>query len=118
MDTCINITNPASLVYINGRPKKKSKNVAFVSNTQEDEDQDEKDTEKSLSNTIVYIERKFKRALKNLDKNWRTNLSGKKSDTRPSNKRKDDQHPAKAKELNAMNLKDLITLKLHVLLFS
>ena len=64
MYTCINITNPASLVYINGRPKKKSKNVAFVSNTQENEDQDEKDTEKSLSNTIVYIKRKFNLALK------------------------------------------------------
>lgn len=53
---------------INESYKKKNKSISFISNTEENKDQCEKDTEESLLNSIAFIGRKFNKALKRLDR--------------------------------------------------
>lgn len=54
-------------IAISDRSEKKNKSIAFVSNTEEDEDQDE-----SLSDAITLIRRNFKKSLRILDRQWRS----------------------------------------------
>lgn len=48
---------------INDRTEKKNKSIAFVFNTEEEEDQYEKDTEESLSDAIALVGIKFNKSL-------------------------------------------------------
>lgn len=57
---------------INDRIEQKNKSIVFVSNTEEDENQGE--SEESISNVISLIGRKLNKFLKILDKIWRTNV--------------------------------------------
>lgn len=61
-------------ISINERSEKKNKGVAFVSNTQENEDQSDKENEESYSDVIAFVIRKVNKYLKNLDRKWRTNV--------------------------------------------
>lgn len=67
-------------VSLNGRSKKKIKGIYFVSNTQEDKVQSNKDTEEDLLENITYVGRKFHNFLRRLDRYWMTNVQDIKSD--------------------------------------
>lgn len=57
--------------------------MRFVSNTDKDEDQGEKDIEENFSDAITLVCRKFDNALKDLERKWMTNVSDKVSDIIP-----------------------------------
>lgn len=80
-----------------GISEKKNKGVAFVSNSQEDEDQGDKDTEENMSDVIAYVGRKFNKALKNLDKNWRTNVQDIRYHIGPQRKRLEEDRGNKVR---------------------
>lgn len=71
--------------------------MAFVSNTQENENQSEEDTEERLSDAITFVRRKFIKSIRRLDKRWRTNVIDKMSDISPHSKSKDEEKPKGAK---------------------
>lgn len=54
----------------------KNTGIAFVSNTEGNHS----DKEESLSDVITLLGKKFNNSLKNLDRNWRTNVKDKGSD--------------------------------------
>lgn len=85
-------------VSINGRSENKNKGINFVSNTQEKKYLYEKDIEEILSYDLSYIGRKFNNGLKNLDRNKRINVLGKRSINSPLNKTKDNKKYNKGKE--------------------
>lgn len=60
-------------MVINGRYAKKKKSITFVSNIEEDEDQGEE----SLLDVIALVGRNFNKALRRLDRKWRTNFQDK-----------------------------------------
>lgn len=86
---------------IKDRSKKKNKNIAFISNIKENEDQCEKDTEESLLNAIAFLGREFNKVLKRLDKILRTNVEDKVPDNfkniSPQHKSKYENKPNKGK---------------------
>ncbi|XP_050877033.1 uncharacterized protein LOC127080775 [Lathyrus oleraceus] len=65
---------------INDISEKKNKSVAFVSNTENEEDQCDLDTNERLSNTIVILEKQFNGVLKRLERRGRPNVKNITSD--------------------------------------
>jgi len=59
---------------INGRSKKKKKNIAFVSNTDDKDIQCEMETDESISDTIVCIGRELNKVLEMMDRKSMPNL--------------------------------------------
>lgn len=103
---------------INDRYENKNMSIKFVSNTEENEDQCEKDTGKSLPDVISLLGRKFNKALKRLRKRSSRNVNDKGSDNfkkLDSNTRsKMNTNQTKTKEYNVMNVKVFVTLNLSV----
>ncbi|PNX93845.1 gag-protease polyprotein, partial [Trifolium pratense] len=60
-------------VAINERAKKNNKNIAFVSNTDDEEVQSDMGSDESISDAIVRLGREFNKVLKMMDKNSRPN---------------------------------------------
>src|ERR1051325_671927 len=59
---------------INERSDKKPKSKAFNSNTEERDEEYDLDIEEGLSNTIVFLGRKFNRVLKRMEGSSRPNI--------------------------------------------
>lgn len=75
-------------IVIGDRYENKNKNISFLSNSGEDEDQTE-----SLSYVIALIERKFNTSLRRMDKQWRTNFQDKRPDINSQSKSKYEDKP-------------------------
>ncbi|XP_045792050.1 uncharacterized protein LOC123886812 [Trifolium pratense] len=60
-------------VATNERTKKKNKNIAFVSNADDEEVQSDMETDESILDAIVRLGREFNKVLKMMDKNSRPN---------------------------------------------
>ena len=60
--------------------EKKNKGVAFVSNTEEDDDQSEMDMGEEFSYALALLGRKFNKVFKKFDRKSRTNVQDKSSD--------------------------------------
>lgn len=99
-------------VSINGRSEKKNNGVAFVSNTQEKKDQDDKDIEESFSDAIAYLGRKFIKSLNRLNKKRRIKMK-----TFVPSSRANKKTILKENDQNVLNIKALVTSKLNILLF-
>ncbi|XP_057439907.1 uncharacterized protein LOC130731662 [Lotus japonicus] len=56
------------------KPDKKHKNIAFVSNTEADDDLSENESGESVSDTIAFLARKFNKVLKRLEKRSKPNV--------------------------------------------
>lgn len=67
--------------------------MAFVSNTQKNEDQSEKDTKESFSDATSFVRRKFNKYLRRMDRRLRTNVPNKMYDIIPRSKSKDEDKP-------------------------
>lgn len=78
---------------LNDISEKKKKGIAFMSNTEEYEDQ----SKESFSEAIALVGRKFNNSLNKLDRKWMTNVSDKVPDINPLNKSKNDYKPNKSK---------------------
>ena len=103
---------------LNDRPAKKNKSVAFVSNTEEDDDQGEKDVGEIFSEALALLGRKFNKALKRLDKISSTNVMDKSltiSRTMVFNAiSKMKKNQAKVEEYSIMNVKGMVISRLNV----
>lgn len=79
--------------------EKNNKNISFVSNTEEDENQGE--SQESLWDAITLISRKCNKSLKRPDRRWRTNVADKMLENfkniGPQRKRKYEDKPNKGR---------------------
>lgn len=86
-------------MVINDITEKKTNSISFISNTEEDEDQC--DSKEILSDVIVFVGRKFNKALKKLDRrcgiNFKDKVSDKFNTISPQCKNKEDDKPNKGK---------------------
>ncbi|XP_057452470.1 uncharacterized protein LOC130744299 [Lotus japonicus] len=65
---------------INERSDKKNKSIAFVSNT-EDDDQSEKDVDENIAEAIALLGKKFNKVMRKFDRRSKSNTSDKRFDT-------------------------------------
>ncbi|MCI48639.1 gag-pol polyprotein, partial [Trifolium medium] len=59
---------------VSERSEKKNKSIAFVSNADDEELQNDMDTDESISDAIVLLGRKFNKVLRRIDRRPRTNV--------------------------------------------
>lgn len=88
-----------------------NKGVAFVSNSQECEDQDEKNTEESMADTIALIGRNFNKALRIMERRWRKNVEYKVLYIIPHNKTRDEGKPNRDKGAQCYECEDFGHIK-------
>ena len=65
---------------LNERPEKKNKSIAFISNTEIEDEETEADFVGEFSNALALLGRKFNKAFKKFDRKLKTNVSDKLSD--------------------------------------
>src|ERR1044072_1134842 len=92
---------------LNDKADKKNKSIAFVSNTDEGDDDFESDLAGEFTEALALLSRKFNRAFKRFDRRSRSNVNDKLSDnvkkfdnsrnTGLERKYKDDEKPSRAK---------------------
>jgi hypothetical protein len=90
-------------IAINDRTDKKEKNIAFVTNTEDEETQEELDTEESINDALVLFGRQFNKIMKCVDgrqkpngPNIRFNISKQQTNLK---KAKPDEKSSQSKEL-------------------
>ena len=113
---------------LNERPDKKNKSVAFVSNTEIEDEESEADFVGEFSEALALLGRKFNKAFKKFDRKSKPNVS----DKLPDNFKKVDnarglgfqqkkgrmkRDLASLEDSNVMNVKVLVTSKQNVLPF-
>ena len=65
---------------INERSEKKNKSIAFVTNTEDEEEDYNLDTDGGISNALVMLGRRFNSVIKIMDRNPRSNVKNISSD--------------------------------------
>ena len=70
---------------INERSEKKNKSIAFVTNTEDEEEECDMGIDEGISNAIVLLGRQFNKVLKKMDRNPRSNVKNDSYDIHKSN---------------------------------
>lgn len=82
---------------VSDRSENNNKSIAFISNTDKDEYQGQKDIEENFSYIISLVGIKFNNDLKDLDRKWRTNVPEKVFNISLQSKNKDEDKPNRGK---------------------
>ncbi|MCI37797.1 gag-protease polyprotein, partial [Trifolium medium] len=85
------------------RSEKKNKSIAFMSNTDDEELHNDMESDESISDAIVLLERQFNKVLKRMDRRPRTNAKRFSQDisrnTSTQRKPRTDEKPSQSKDV-------------------